>query len=101
MRRSRTGRSGKKSSGHWWNVKTADGYFREIYLRAFEIVVKKADPWSIMTSYPRVNGTHIDAQPKFMQDILRGEWGYKGLIMTDWGAASAAAESIKYGYVCN
>lgn len=76
-----------------------DGYSREIYLRAFEIVVKKADPWSIMTSYPKVNGAHIDAQPKFIQAILRSEWGYKGLVMTDWGAASAAAESIKSGCV--
>jgi beta-glucosidase len=50
-----------------------------------------------MTSYPKVNGAHIDAQSTFLQDILRKQWGYEGLVMSDWGATSNAAESIRYG----
>ncbi|KAF9876903.1 hypothetical protein CkaCkLH20_05749 [Colletotrichum karsti] len=71
---------------------------REIYLRPFEIVVKKSDPWCIMTSYPKVNGAYVDDQSTFLKDILRKDWGFKGLTMTDWGAASAAvASGIKNG----
>ncbi|KAH8900771.1 hypothetical protein GQ53DRAFT_675543 [Thozetella sp. PMI_491] len=69
---------------------------REIYLKSFEIVVKEADPWCIMTCYPKVNGLHIDQTPKFMTDILRTQWGYKGMTMTDWGAASTV-ESVRNG----
>lgn len=70
---------------------------REIYLRPFELVVKAADPWCIMSSYPKVNGEHVDAQPTFLQDILRREWGFQGLVMSDWGATSDASASIRYG----
>jgi beta-glucosidase len=69
----------------------------EIYLRPFEIVVKEADPWCIMSSYPKINGRHVDAQPTFLRDILRAEWGFRGLVMSDWGAVSNAVESINYG----
>ncbi len=50
-----------------------------------------------MTSYPKINGAHVDAQPTYLRDILRREWGYQGLVMSDWGAVSNVAESIKYG----
>ena len=70
---------------------------REIYLRAFEIAIKESDPWCIMTSYPKVNGYHIDAQSKFLTDILRKEWNYSGLVMSDWGATTDASKSIKHG----
>lgn len=71
---------------------------REIYLKPFEMVAKEADPWCFMSSYPKINGTHVDAQSKFLIDILRKQWGYQGLVMSDWGATSTA-ESVKYGYV--
>jgi hypothetical protein len=54
-----------------------------------------------MTSYPKVNGAHVDAQPTYLQDILRKEWAYDGLVMSDWGAVSNHVESIKYGYVAS
>ncbi|KAF2678445.1 glycoside hydrolase family 3 protein [Lentithecium fluviatile CBS 122367] len=69
---------------------------REIYLRPFEMVAKEAEPWCFMSSYPKINGKHVDAQSKFLTDILRKEWGYKGMVMSDWGAASTV-ESVKYG----
>jgi beta-glucosidase len=49
-----------------------------------------------MSSYPKINGKHVDAQPKYLQDILRNEWGYDGLIMSDWGAVSNPDNSVKY-----
>lgn len=81
------------------NQTISERALREIYLRAFEIVVKEADPWCIMSSYPKINGAHVDAQPKFLNDILREEWGFDGMVMSDWGAVSNADKSVKYGYV--
>lgn len=51
-----------------------------------------------MTSYPKVNGRYVDAQPTFINDILRKEWGFQGLVMSDWGATSDAVSSITNGY---
>ncbi|PVI06078.1 glycoside hydrolase family 3 protein [Periconia macrospinosa] len=78
------------------NEKISDRALREIYLKPFEIVAKEADPWSFMSSYPKINGKHVDAQSKFLIDILRNEWNYEGLVMSDWGATSCA-ESVRYG----
>ncbi|KIV98805.1 uncharacterized protein PV09_09455 [Verruconis gallopava] len=69
---------------------------REIYLRPFEKVVKESSPWAFMTSYPKINGYHVDATPTFIRDILRGQWHYDGLTMSDWGATSCIT-SIKNG----
>lgn len=57
---------------------------REIYLMPFMIVQRDADPWCYMTSYNRVNGTHASENPRLLQDILRNEFGFGGLIMSDW-----------------
>ena len=51
---------------------------RELYLRPFEIAVREARPWAVMTSYNRVNGTHADMNEHILRDVLRGEWGYDG-----------------------
>ncbi len=70
---------------------------REIYLRGFEIVVKKAKPWCLMTSYNVVNGTPAAANRDLIRGILRGEWGYEGLVMTDWWVLSDIASEIEAG----
>lgn len=57
---------------------------REIYLKAFEIIVKEADPWSIMTSYNIINGHRASENHDLLTGILKGEWGYKGMVTTDW-----------------
>lgn len=57
---------------------------REIYLKAFEIIVKTADPWAIMSSYNIINGHRASECKPLLENILRGEWGYNGIVTTDW-----------------
>lgn len=66
---------------------------REIYLKPFEIAIRKSDPWSLMTSYNKVNGTYCCEDSVLLQGILRDEWGFRGVVMTDWiGTRNTAAE---------
>ncbi len=69
--------------------------FREIYLKPFEIVVKKARPLTVMTSYNKINGTMASERADLIDGILRGEWGYRGMVMSDWhGGISATAQLL-------
>lgn len=70
---------------------------REIYLSAFETVVKKANPACVMTSYNKVNGTYASASSHLITDILRNEWGFRGITISDWGACMDAAACLKAG----
>jgi beta-glucosidase len=57
---------------------------REIYLLPFQLAIKGAKPGALMTSYNKVNGTHASESPRLLTDIVRNEWGYEGLIVSDW-----------------
>ncbi|MFW5780234.1 MAG: glycoside hydrolase family 3 C-terminal domain-containing protein [Bacillota bacterium] len=70
---------------------------REIYLPAFEITVKKAQPYTIMCSYNPINGVHASDNKKLLTDILRDEWGFNGIVISDWGAVNDRVKGILAG----
>ncbi|KAL2755799.1 glycoside hydrolase family 3 protein [Sodiomyces alcalophilus JCM 7366] len=70
---------------------------REIYLRPFEIAVREANPWALMTSYNLINGVHADMNELTLRTILRGEWQYDGTVISDWGGINSTVESIVTG----
>ncbi|GMM34523.1 hypothetical protein DASC09_018480 [Saccharomycopsis crataegensis] len=79
------------------NSIVTDRALREIYLKAFEIAITKSNPKSIMTSYNKVNGIHVSENPYFLEKILRNEWGWDGLIMSDWTGTYSTSEAINAG----
>lgn len=70
---------------------------REIYLTAFEIAVKEANPMSLMTAYNKINGEYANEQKHVLLEILRKEWGYRGMVVTDWGGDNDRVEGLKCG----
>ncbi len=70
---------------------------REIYLTAFEIAVTEGKPQAIMTSYNQVNGTYSNENAHLLTDILRGEWGFDGMVVTDWGGDNDHTEGVRAG----
>ena len=70
---------------------------REIYLPAFEIAVKNAKPWTVMCSYNKINGVYSSENHKILLDILKGEWGFEGLVVSDWGAVHDRVSALKNG----
>ena len=70
---------------------------REIYLASFEGAVKKAKPWTVMSSYNRINGTYVGDNKEYLTDILRGEWKFDGYVMSDWGAVNDRVPALEAG----
>ena len=70
---------------------------REIYLAAFEGAIKEAKPWTVMCSYNRINGVYAAENKTYLTDILRGEWGFDGFVVSDWGAVNSRVADLKAG----
>lgn len=79
------------------NAMVSDRAMREIYLKGFQIAVEEANPWTIMSSYNKINNVLAPCNKYLLTDILRGEWGYDGFVMTDWWSEGDGAEQTAAG----
>ncbi|EEU48977.1 uncharacterized protein NECHADRAFT_105864 [Fusarium vanettenii 77-13-4] len=79
------------------NVQVDPRSLREVYLLPFQMVVRDADPWCMMTAYNKVNGHYCDASKELLDNIARDEWKWQGVFMSDWGGTSSTVDSINNG----
>ncbi|KAL1954053.1 hypothetical protein VTO42DRAFT_1787 [Malbranchea cinnamomea] len=79
------------------DVRIRDFALRELYLYPFQLVLRESDPWCFMTSYNSVQGQFVGASKRLVTDILRKEWGFKGLVMSDWAGTYSCKEPMNAG----
>lgn len=79
------------------NVVVSERALREIYLKGFQIAIQEANPWTVMSSYNLVNGCYTSESEALMTNVLRTEWGYKGMVMSDWISGKDFVNQVKAG----
>lgn len=79
------------------NVKVNEYPLRNLHLRGFQVAVAKSKPWTVMSSYNRINGAYASESHDLLTDVLRREWGFDGLVMSDWFGGSDAVAQLKAG----
>lgn len=89
-------------NNHEWNrntinAKVDERALREIYLKGFEISTRKGEPWTVMSSYNKLNGIYTSESNWLLTDVLRAQWGYQGVVMTDWFGGQDAVAQMKAG----
>ena len=79
------------------DARVSERALREIYLKNFEIAVRESEPWTVMSSYNRLNGEFTQQSHYLLTSVLRNDWGFKGIVMTDWGNKAGTVTAVKAG----
>ena len=87
----------QETNRFWNDARVPEDALRAIYLKNFEIAVKQSQPWTVMASYNRLNGIHTQQDKWLLTNVLRDEWGFEGLVMTDWTGKRDTAAQIEAG----
>lgn len=87
----------QETNRHENDARIGERALREIYLRNFEIAIRESHPWAVMSSYNKINGEYTQQSYRLLTTILRGDWGFHGIVMTDWGRKEGTVRAVKAG----
>ncbi|MCB0371650.1 MAG: glycoside hydrolase family 3 C-terminal domain-containing protein [Muricauda sp.] len=87
----------QETNRNYTDARVSDRAMREIYLKGFEIIVEESQPWTIMSSYNLVNGTYVAESRNLLTGVLRDDWGFEGLVMSDWFGGNDAVAMVNAG----